>query len=150
MHLRLSEYVDNGLFYTKFKQRKGLRTWWRNFQGYCWRNSMWKFQGPMKDKKEVEFPGLSKKEIKNKNQGISMDLGISKRYNNILQGWSFVLSGIFMGKFTNLKTPQIFSKHMCSALCQGCAQSELLVYWYGGGGGAKTTLSPPKKIIIIK
>ena len=47
---------------------------------------MWKFQGPMKDKKEVEFPGLSKKEIKNKNQGISMDLGISKRYNNVLQG----------------------------------------------------------------
>ena len=135
MHLRLSEYVDNGLFYTKFKQRKGLRTWWRNFQGYCWRNSMWKFQGPMKDKKEVEFPGLSKKEIKNKNQGIS------KRYNNILQGWSFVLSGIFMGKFTNLKTPQVFSKHICSALCLSGLYTEWIVgllVW-----GPKTT--PQKK-----
>ena len=45
------------------------------FSGYCWRNSMWKFQGPFKHKKEVEFPGLSKKEMKNKNQGISMGLG---------------------------------------------------------------------------
>ena len=43
------------------------------FSGYCWRNSMWKFQGPFKHKKEVEFPGLSKKEMKN--QGISMGLG---------------------------------------------------------------------------
>ena len=45
------------------------------FSGYCWRNSMWKFQGPFKHKKDVEFPGLSKKEMKNKNQGISMGLG---------------------------------------------------------------------------
>ena len=65
------------------------------------RNSMWNFQGLIKN--EVKFPGVTKKEktICNFLQVLVFGLVISKGCNIILwnfQGWSFVLFGISRGK----------------------------------------------------
>ena len=73
----------------------GLRIW--NFQRYQ-RNSMWNFQGLIKN--EVEFPRVIKSNVEFPGVFV-FGLGISKGSNTILwniQGLNFVLPGISRGK----------------------------------------------------
>ena len=64
-------------------------------------------------KKEVEFPGVIKKSWWNFLGFLALEIPVG--CNTILWnflGWSFI-SGIFMGKLTNLKIPRVFFKKVC-------------------------------------
>ena len=100
-------------YYSKKKKNRerGLRIW--NFHEY-WGDSMWKFQGLMKN--DVEFSGVIKKKTWVFTGVLALDLKTSKRYNinfSKFQGWSFVLPGISRGKLRNLKNPGFFNR-VCS------------------------------------
>ena len=76
---------------------------------------MCNFQGLIK--KEVEFPGVTKKNHVEFPGVLVFSLGISKGCNTILenfQGWSFVLIGISRGKVKNEKFQGGYQKSMSS------------------------------------
>ena len=81
MHFRLLVYVESGLFQKKSK-REGVEDMWRNFQGYYWRNSMWKFQGSIK-----KWSGISR--VIKKIMWNFFGSCFSKGCNTILQSFYF-------------------------------------------------------------
>ena len=91
-----------------------LRIW--NFQRYQ-RNSMWNFQGLIKNK--MEYPKCDQEKIMWKFQGSVFGIGISKGSNTILwniQGLSLVLSGISRFKVKKWKTPGFPKKYILNPI----------------------------------
>ena len=126
-----------------------LKTW--NFQGYL-KNRMWKFQGSIK--KEVEFLGV----IEKNSWGISMDLGFwpwnckwcQTKFCGISRCvWNFVLSGIFIGKVTNLKISGFFfsKKYILNLHALSFFLEKLIIYLTSR---PYTLCSRYKKALIVK
>ena len=71
-------------------------------------------------KKEVEFPGVSKKCSSGIPWALVFDLEISKGYHTISQNfpkWKLLFSGVSKGKVTNIKITGSFSRKFYPLVC---------------------------------